>query len=145
MSTSRAAPGGPNRSPICGAGSIASSCQSPSPTALSEKRPSLGGVTRARATLILARSLPNHGLSRAPFTGLRVVATSRVGLVESSAASGPGPADNSDAQPPSGAPSVSADAAEANPRNTARRDGAVLRAFTSRRDNMRLVPTDRAC
>ncbi len=42
---------------------------------------------RARATLILARSLPNQGLARAPFTGLRVVATSNVGLVESSAAS----------------------------------------------------------
>jgi hypothetical protein len=70
------------------AGSIASRRQSSSPTALSEKRPSLGGVSLARATLsFAARSDPYQGLTRAPFRGLRVVATRSVGLVESSAAS----------------------------------------------------------
>jgi len=40
------------------------------------------------ATVIAeARCGPNHGRARAPFTGLRVVATSNTGLAESSEAS----------------------------------------------------------
>ena len=54
--------------------------QSASPTAASEKRPSSGGTSFARATVIAeARSGPNHGFARPPFTRLRVVVTSSVG------------------------------------------------------------------
>ena len=105
-------------------GSIASKRQSPSPTALSEKRPPLGGVSLARATFSrAARSDPYQGLARAPFTGLRVVATRSVGLVESSAASKVAPPEERAAlvQPPTDAPRVNVQAALANARNTARR------------------------
>jgi hypothetical protein len=37
--------------------------------------------------ILVARSGPNHGFARPPFTGLRVVATSNVGSTESDAAS----------------------------------------------------------
>src|SRR6266516_7632736 len=62
--------------------------QSSSPTEASESRPSAGGVSFACATIIAdARSGPNQGLARAPFTGFRVVATMSVGLADSSEAS----------------------------------------------------------
>src|SRR5258706_15441315 len=91
--------------------------------ALSEKRPSLGGVSLARATLSLgARSGPCQGVARAPFTGLRVVATRSVGLVERSAASKSAPPEESTlAQPPTDAQSVNVEAAVASARSTARR------------------------
>ena len=54
--------------------------QSPKPAAASEKRLSSGATSFARATVILvARSGPNQGFVRPPFTGLRVVATTNVG------------------------------------------------------------------
>src|SRR6266436_9828102 len=82
--------------------SIASRRQSSRPIEASEKRPSAGAVSFARATLnFAARSGPNHGLARAPFTGLRVVATSSVGLVVSSAASKRAPVPAIDAHPSS--------------------------------------------
>ena len=91
--------------------------------ALSEKRPSLGGVSLARATLSpAARSGPYQGLARAPFTGLRVVATRSVGLADRSAASKVAPAvvSTSLAQPPTEAQSVNVETA-ASARSTARR------------------------
>ena len=75
----------------------------------------------ARATLnFAARSGPNHGLARAPFTGLRVVATSSIGLVVSSAASKRAPVPAIDAHPSS----ANTDAVDASTRNTLRRDTA---------------------
>jgi hypothetical protein len=62
--------------------------QSPSPAAASEKRLSSGATSFARAIVILvARSGPNQGFVRPPFTALRVVATSNVGSTESDEAS----------------------------------------------------------
>src|SRR5438128_5917833 len=110
-----------------------SSRQSPSPTEASENRPSLGGVSFARARESLARSGPNHGFACAPLIGLRVVATMSVGLTESSAASKRAPADSSaEAQPPS----VNVDAAQPSARSTARRDAVVVvvRKRSSRND-----------
>jgi hypothetical protein len=68
-------------------------------------------------------SEPYQGLTRAPFTGLRVVATRSVGLVESSAASKVAPQEESRslAHPPTDAQSVKVQAAVASARNTARR------------------------
>jgi hypothetical protein len=87
------------------------------------KRPSPGAVSFARATLIFAeRSGPNHGLARAPFTALRVVATSSVGLVVSSAASKRAPVPAIDAHPSS----ANTDAVDASTCNTLRRDTASL-------------------
>ena len=58
------------------------------PAAAREKRLSSGGTSFTRATVILvARSGPNQGFVRPPFTGLRVVATSNVGSAESDEAS----------------------------------------------------------
>jgi hypothetical protein len=69
-------------------GSTPSRRQSPIPAAASEKRLSSGGTSFARPTVILvARSGPNQGFVRPPFTGLRVVATSNVGSAVSDAAS----------------------------------------------------------
>src|SRR3984893_128978 len=65
-------------------GSTPSRRQSPSPDAAREKRLSSGGTSFARATVIVeARSGPNQGFARPPFTGLRVVSTSNVGSTES--------------------------------------------------------------
>src|SRR5262245_39436401 len=111
------------RSPILGTVSIASRRQSSRPIEASEKRPSLGATSLARATLIrAARSVPNQGLARALFTGLRVVAIKSVGLVVSSAVSmrAPGPA--SDEHPSS----AHADAADANTRSMLRREKVVV-------------------
>src|SRR5262249_774403 len=108
---------------MSGTVSIAARRQSSRPTEASENRPSSGAMSFARAKLIFtARSGPNHGLARAPFSGLRVVATSSVGLVVSSAASNgvPGPA--VDAHPSS----ANTDAVDASTRNTLRRDTAAL-------------------
>src|SRR6266853_724022 len=103
--------------------SIASRRQSSRPIEASEKRPSAGAVSFARATLnFAARSGPNHGLARAPFTGLRVVATSSIGLVVSSAASKRAPVPAIDAHPSS----ANTDAVDASTRNTSRRDTASL-------------------
>src|SRR5258708_4198529 len=114
---------GPSRSPMFGTVSIASRRQSSRPIEASEKRPSAGAVSFARATLnFAARSGPNHGLARAPFTGLRVVATSSVGLVVSSAASKGAPVPAIDAHPSS----ANTDAVDASTRNTLRRDTATL-------------------
>jgi len=66
------------------------------------------------------RSDPNQGLARAPFTGLRVVATKSVGLVVSSAASRRAPVSANDAHPSSASP----EAADASTRNMPRRDTA---------------------
>src|SRR5262249_1385593 len=122
MSTSRPLVS-PSRSARWDAGSTAAMLQSLSPTDESENRPLSGGVIRARATVIArARSVPNHGLARALFTGLRGVATRRVGRVESSEASKRGPVAAKPAHPPS----ASADAAEARPRRAARRETATL-------------------
>src|SRR5262245_42484314 len=112
-----------SRSPILGTVSIASRRQSSRPIDASEKRPSLGAVSLARAMLMRAeRSVPNQGLARALFTGLRVVATRSVGLVVSSAASmrAPGPA--SDEHPSS----ANAEAADASTRNMRRREKVVV-------------------
>src|SRR4051812_26223921 len=108
---------GPSRSPILGAISIASMRQSSIPIEASEKRPSSGAAIFARAMLIrAARSDPNQGLARAPFTGLRVVAIRSVGLVVSSAASKRVAVPTSDAQPSS----ANADAPDASQHATAR-------------------------
>ena len=122
-STSRMPVAGPSRSPTFGAVSIASRRQSSKPIEASEKRPSPGAVSFARATLIrAARSVPNHGLARAPFTGLRVVAISSVGLVASAASSRRAPVPASDAQPSS----ANADAADPSTRSMLRRDTAAF-------------------
>src|SRR5258706_2939386 len=103
--------------------SIASRRQSSRPIEASENRPSAGAVSFARATLnFAARSGPNHGLARAPFTGLRVVAISSIGLVVSSAASKRAPVPAIDAHPSS----ANTDAVDASTRNTLRRDTASL-------------------
>jgi hypothetical protein len=67
-----------------------------------------------------ARPAPYHGRSRAPFTGLRVVATRRRGSSESCDASNraPLPIADTPAHPPTGNVAPVA----ANPRSTVRRD-----------------------
>jgi len=113
---------GTSRSPIFGAISIASMRQSSIPIEASEKRPSSGAASFARAMLIrAARSEPNQGLARAPFTGLRVVAMRSVGLVATSAASKRVAVPASDAHPSS----ANADAPDASTRNMLRRDNPV--------------------
>src|SRR5258705_13482305 len=83
MRTSRAPAVLSNRSPTWATGAIAAIPQSSSPTAASENRPSLGGVSFARPMFNAdARSGPYQGIARAPFTGVRVVATRRTGSVE---------------------------------------------------------------
>src|SRR5437588_7151348 len=102
---------------------MASMRQSSSPTDANENRPSAGGASFARARVIAdARSGPNQGFSGAPFTGLRVVATSSTGLTESPEASKRTPAELRSAQPPS----ASADTVELRPPSTVRRETAVL-------------------
>src|SRR5882672_6175133 len=96
--------------------------QSERPTAESENRPSSGGVIAARASVIVRdRSVPNHGLARAPLADLRVVATRSVGRVASSEAPKRGPLADRPAQPPT----ASAVAADARPRSAVRRETAV--------------------
>src|SRR5215831_1361207 len=96
--------------------------QSASPTAASEKRLSSGGTSFARATVIVeARSGPNQGFARPPFTGLRVVITSNVGSNESDEASKRAPAASRPAHPPS----ASTLAEDASPPRSARRDTLV--------------------
>ena len=100
-------------------GSTPSRRQSASPTAASEKRPSSGGTSFARATVIVeARSGPNQGFARPPFTGLRVVVTSNVGSAESDEASKRAPVAPKSAHPPS----ASTLAKDASPPRSARRD-----------------------
>jgi len=92
---------------------------SPSPTAVRERRPSSGGTSFARATVIVeARSGPNQGLARPPFTRLRVVATSNVGSPESNEASKRAPVAPKPTHPPSGSTLPT----DASPRRSARRD-----------------------
>ena len=63
---------------------------------------SSGGTSFARATVIAeARSGPNQGFARPPFTCLRVVVTSSVGSAESDEASKRVPLAASPAHPPS--------------------------------------------
>jgi hypothetical protein len=78
--------------------------------------------------LSVERSGPNQGVARAPSTGLRLVATSRVGLVEISEASKRAPVDARLAQPAS----ASTDAADPNPRTTDRRETAPAGHVTLR-------------
>src|SRR3984893_3066066 len=93
--------------------------QSPSPTAARERRPSSGGTAFARAPVMVeARSGPNQGLVRPPFTGLRVVATSNVGSTESDEASKRAPVAPKLAHPPS----ASTLAEDPSPPRNARRD-----------------------
>src|SRR5215467_438565 len=100
-----------------------SSRQSSRPTAASEKRPPSGGTSRARARVMAHRSVPNHGLSRAPFTALRVVATSNERLAETSDASARAPSSDATlSHPPSASADRDADIADVSPRNTARRE-----------------------
>src|SRR5450432_1320836 len=114
MSTLRPLVAWPSKSPTCGAGSTELTRQSTSPTEDNEKRPSSGGVILARATLTVDdRSVPYHGLARAPLTGLRVVATRRVGRSEISDASNRGAFAAMPAQPAT----ASAQAADAAPRS----------------------------
>src|SRR3979411_310563 len=83
-------------------GSPPSRRQSPSPAAAREKRLSSGGTSFARATVIVeARSGPNQGFARPPFTGLRVVVTSNVGPTERDEASKRAPVAPKLAHPPS--------------------------------------------
>src|SRR3954452_4905825 len=113
---------GPNRWAIFGGLSIWSMGQSSIAIEASYKRPSSGTASFARAMLIrAARSDPNQGLARAPFTGLRVVAIRSVGLVVSSAASKRVAVPASDAHPSS----ANADAPDASTRNMLRRDNPV--------------------
>ena len=84
-----------------------------------EKRLSSGGTSFARATVILeARSGPNQGFVRPPFTGLRVVVTSNVGPDESGEASKRAPVAPTLAHPPS----AIAPAEDTSPRRNSRRD-----------------------
>src|SRR5260370_30433453 len=100
-------------------GSTWSRRQSASPTAASERRPSSGGTSFARATVIAeARSGPNQGFARPPFTRLRVVVTSNVGSVESEEASKLAPVAPKPAHPPS----ASAPVRDESPASSARRD-----------------------
>jgi hypothetical protein len=70
--------------------------------AASDRRLSPGGTSFARATIIVeARSGPNQGFARRPFTGLRVVATSNVGSTDSADASKRGAVAPKSAHPPS--------------------------------------------
>src|SRR5271166_5869049 len=120
------------RSPNVRTGSIVSRRQSPSPTAESEKRPSSGGTSLPRASVIAdARSVPNQGFARAPSTGLRVVATSKVGLTDSAAASRFAPVEESALHPPrkrarESAREAGARAGNRPPRATAGRGTTVL-------------------
>ena len=83
--------------------------------------PSFGGVSFARATLIaFARSGPNHGLARPPFTGLRVVATEKGRRTGNGEASLRAPVAARLAQPPTASAAPDADRA----RSKARRDTA---------------------
>src|SRR5262245_4177899 len=110
-----------NSSPTCPRiGSTASIDHPASPIAANENRWSLGGARRARARLSEPRSGPYQGLARAPFTGLRVVATRSVGLAESREASKRVPA----ATLPQPA-SASAAADDASARRSARREAAA--------------------
>ena len=131
------APGGPNRSPICGAGSIASSCQSPSPTAAEREAAFARRRHSCACDAHLGALAPEPRLSRAPFTGLRVVATSRVGLAESSAASGPGRRRATATRSRQAAPQRQRRRRRGEPaqHGAPRRRG--FNGFTSRRDNMR--------
>src|SRR5260221_13757529 len=104
-------------------GSTPSRRQSPSPAAAREKRLSSGGTSFARATVIVeARSGPNQGFARPPFTGLRVVATSNVGSTESDEASKRAPVAPKLAHPPS----ASTLAEDPSPPRNARRDALTL-------------------
>src|SRR6266568_4039227 len=122
MSTSRPLVAWTRRLPTSPAtGSTPSRRQSASPTAASENRPPSGGVSLARATLIRARSAPYQGFARAPFTGLRVVATSSDGSPESSDRSTRAPVEARPAHPPS----ASAQPVEPSARNATRRERTV--------------------
>ena len=68
--------------------------------------------------IVEARSGPNQGFARPPFTGLRVVVTSNVGSSENDEASKRAPAAPTLAHPPS----ASTLAKEASPPRSARRD-----------------------
>src|SRR5262245_60855464 len=75
-------------------------------------------MSLARATLSLARSVPNQGFALALSTGLRVVATKSEVLAERSGPSRRRPGAETPAQPPI----ASDDAADISPRRTARRE-----------------------
>src|SRR5206468_5020947 len=99
--------------------SIRSRRQSPSPTEARERRLSSGATSFARATVIVvARSGPNQGFVRPPFTGLRVVVTSNVGSTESDDASKRAPVAPKPAHPPT----ARALPADTNPPSRARRE-----------------------
>jgi len=95
-----------------------------SPTEACENRLSSGGVSLTRVALVMPRSGSNYGFSRAPLVGLRVVATSSVGLAERSDASNRAPPSTRLAQPASAA----AHAPDVPARSTPRRDMSVLRS-----------------
>jgi hypothetical protein len=117
--------------------------QSSSPTGASENPPSIGGVSFARATPSpVPRSGPNQGLPRAPFTGLRVVATRSTGVTESADASERVlPVDARPAHPPS----VKVETAAVSARSTLRRETAgagviLLRTIASKLRTRRKRP-----
>ena len=121
MRASRTSPVAAASSPTLETGSTASMLQSSRPTAASENRLLAGDASLTRARLSVDdRSVPYHGAARAPFAGLRVVATRSTGSDESPDTSKPGAVAAIPAQPAS----PSADAADASPRNTARREAA---------------------
>ena len=130
LKTSRVPAAGSNSSPAFDTAATCSSRQSSSPTDASEKRLSSGGVSLARASVTrAARSDPNQGRARAPFAGLRLVATSSVGLDETAAASKRGAFAESAAQPSS----AKTDTADVSRRNAARRDTAIPGRITPTR------------
>ena len=95
------------------------------------EKPGLGGVSFAFAMLsVEPRSEPYHGLARAPFTGLRVVATSSVGFAASAEASGRVALSAMPAQPPS----TSAPPEAMSPPSNTRRD--VTESFSSERQTI---------
>ena len=118
--------GRPSRSPTSsGTSSTASMRQSPRPTEASEKRPSSGRHQLCPRDGSCVRRAParTRASPRAPFTGLRVVAISSVGLAVSSAASKRAAVPASEEHPSS----AHADAADASTRNMLRRETAALR------------------
>src|SRR3977135_620782 len=115
-------------------GSTPSRRQSPSPAAAREKRLSSEGTSFSRATVIVeARSGPNQGFARPPFTGLRVVVMSNVGSTESDEASKRAPVAPKVAHPPS----ASTLAKGPSPARNARRD-----ALTSYCSKCRTITQD---
>src|SRR5712671_6870237 len=123
------------------AGSTRSMLQSLKPTLASEKVLVSGGLSMARATISVGlRSGPYQGFARAPFVGLRVVATSSMGRSASADVSCKLVVTDMLVQPPT----YAAAPVEARVRNNSRRESFVPgkgRMFTQASMDIGLAPT----